>query len=64
ELVDTIPGELTDPFWEPHKRPAQDDLGARIFRTLRTSSLIAPGDVSALKDRLLELARASHESLR
>ncbi len=63
ELVDMIASELTDTFWEPHKRPAQDALGARIFRTLRTSRLIAPGDVSALKDRLLELARANHERL-
>ena len=63
ELVDMIAGELTDTFWEPHKRPAQDALGARIFRTLRTSRLVAPGDVSALKDRLLELARANHERL-
>lgn len=63
ELVDMIASELTDTFWEPHKRPAQDALGARIFRTLRTSRLIALGDVSALKDRLLELARANHERL-
>ena len=63
ELVDMIASELTDTFWESHKRPAQDALGARIFRTLRTSRLVAPGDVSALKDRLLELARANHERL-
>ena len=63
ELVDMIAGELTDTFWEPHKRPAQDALGARIFRTLHTSRLVAPGAVSALKDRLLELARANHERL-
>ena len=56
-------GELTDTLREPHKRPAHDALGARIFRTLRTSRLVAPGDVSALKDRLLELARANHERL-
>ena len=31
ELVDTIAGELTDTFWGPNKRPAQDALGARIF---------------------------------
>lgn len=63
ELVDMIADELTDTFWEPHKLPAQDALGARIFRALRTSRLMAPGDVSALKDRLLELARANHERL-
>ena len=63
ELVDMIAGELTDTFWEPHKRPAQDALGARIFRTLRTSRLVLPSDASALKDRLLELARANHERL-
>jgi type I restriction enzyme R subunit len=63
ELVDMIADELTETFWEPHKRPAQDALGARIFRTLRTSRLVASGDVSALKDRLLELARANHERL-
>ena len=63
ELVDMIAGELTDTFWEPHKRPAQDALGARIFRVLRTSRLVLPADVSALKDHLLELARANHERL-
>jgi len=63
ELVDMIAGELTDTFWEPHKRPAQDALRARIFRILRASRLIVPGDVSALKDRLLELARANQERL-
>lgn len=63
ELVDMIAGELTDTFWEPHKRPAQDALGTRIFKTLRASRLVAPGDVPALKDRLLELARANHERL-
>lgn len=63
ELVDMIASELTDTFWEPHKRPAQDALGTRIFKTLRASRLVAPGDVPALKDRLLELARANHERL-
>ncbi len=63
ELVNMIAGELTDTFWEPHKRPAQDALGARIFRVIHISRLLAPGDVSALKDRLLELARANHERL-
>ena len=63
ELVDMMAGELTDTFWEPHKRPAQDALGTRIFRTLRTSRLVAAGDASALKDRLLEMARANHERL-
>ena len=63
ELVDMIADELTDTFWEPYKRPAQDALGARIFRTLRTSRLIVPSGVSALKDRLLELARANHGRL-
>ncbi|MFY3974811.1 type I restriction endonuclease subunit R [Achromobacter xylosoxidans] len=63
ELVDMIAGELTDTFWEPHKRPAQDALGTRIFKTLRASRQVAPGDVPALKDRLLELARANHERL-
>jgi len=38
-------------------------LGARIFRALRTSRLVPPADVSALKDRLLELARANHDRL-
>jgi len=63
ELVDMIADELTDTFWEPHKRPAQDALGTRIFRLLRTSKLVPAGDASALKDRLLALARANHEKL-
>ncbi|MGZ8183636.1 MAG: type I restriction endonuclease subunit R [Methylobacter sp.] len=63
ELVDMIVDELSDTFWEPHKRPAQDDLGARIFKLLRHSRLVPPGEASALKDHLLELARANHERL-
>lgn len=63
ELVEMIADELTDTFWEPHKRPAQDALGARIFRALHGSRLLAPSAVSALKDRLLELARANHQRL-
>lgn len=63
ELVDTIVGELTDTFWEPNKRPAQDALGTRIFRGLYASRLVAPAEASVLKDRLLELARANHSKL-
>ncbi|MGZ8220962.1 MAG: type I restriction endonuclease subunit R [Methylobacter sp.] len=63
ELVDMIVDELSDTFWEPHKRPAQDDLGARIFKLLRHSRLVPSGEASALKDHLLELARANHERL-
>jgi type I restriction enzyme, R subunit len=63
ELVDMIVDELSDTFWEPHKRPAQDALGARIFKLVRYSRLVPPEEASALKDHLLELARANHERL-
>ena len=63
ELVDMIAGELTDTFWEPHKRPAQDALGARIFAALRAARLVPSANVSALKDRLLELTRANQANL-
>jgi type I restriction enzyme R subunit len=63
ELVDMMVDELSDTFWEPHKRPAQDALGARIFKLLRHSKLVPPGEASALKDHLLELTRANHERL-
>ena len=63
ELVDLIAGELSDTFWEPHKRPAQDALGSRIFRLLKSTRLGFLVEVPALKDRLMELARANHEKL-
>jgi len=63
ELVDMISSELTDTFWEPYKRPAQDALGAQIFSALRGSRLVPSNEVPALKDKLLELARANHERI-
>lgn len=63
ELVDLISDELSDTFWEPHKRPAQDALGSRIFRLLKSSRMGFSVDVSALKDHLMDLARANHEKL-
>lgn len=63
ELVDMIASELMETFWEPHRRPAQDALGSRIFRLLMSSKLVSVAATSALKDRLLELARANHQRL-
>ena len=63
EVVDMVADELTDTFWESHKRPAQDALGARIFKALRTSHLLPTANAPALKDRLLALARANHARL-
>jgi type I restriction enzyme R subunit len=58
--MDAVP---PDRFWEPFKRPAQDALGACNFRALYASRLVPPAEASALKDRLLELARANHDRL-
>lgn len=63
EVVDMIADELTDTFWEPYKRPAQDALGARIFTTLIASKLVPRAASSALRDHLLNLARANHDKL-
>jgi type I restriction enzyme R subunit len=63
ELVDMIASELTDTFWEPHRKPAQDALGTRVFRLLIASKLVAIAKASAIKDQLLELARANHQRL-
>jgi len=63
EVVDMVADELSDTFWESYKRPAQDALGARIFKALRASRLVALAHAPALKDRLLALARANHERL-
>ncbi|MDD2774773.1 MAG: type I restriction endonuclease subunit R [Gallionella sp.] len=63
ELVGLITCEISDTFWEPHKRPAQDALGSQIFRLLKLKRMRFLVDVSALKDRLMELARANHERL-
>lgn len=63
DIVDMIVGELTPFFWEPHRLPAQQALGARIFGTLHQSHIFTQGSLSSLKDRLLELARANHQRL-
>jgi type I restriction enzyme R subunit len=63
ELVDMILAELSATFWEPHKRPAQEALGSRIFALLRASRLVPRDATAALKDRILDLARANHERL-
>jgi type I restriction enzyme R subunit len=63
ELVDMIVGELTAPFWEPHRLPAHQALGARIFGSLHRSRMFPQASLSSLKDRLLELARANHQRL-
>lgn len=58
--MDAVP---PDRFWELFKRPAQDALGACIFRALYALRLVPPAEASALKDCLLELARANHDRL-
>jgi type I restriction enzyme R subunit len=63
ELVDMIASELTETFWEPHKRPAQDALGARIFKMLVASKLVPRPAIAALRDHLMDLARANQDKL-
>jgi len=65
EMVDMIADEsAVDTFWEPHKLPAQEAMGREIFRRIRRAGIIPNRQASALKDRLLELARANHKKLR
>lgn len=64
ELVDMIAGELSDTFWEPHKRPAQDALGTQLFKLIIASRMVLRPDVPALRDRLMDLAKANSEKLR
>ncbi len=64
ELVDMIADEMSDSFWEPHKRAAQDALGTRIFKALHASRLLALPQSQALKDRLLQRAKANQDKLR
>lgn len=63
EVVDMIVGELTPSFWEPHRLPAQQALGSRIFGALHKSRMFPVSALSSLKDRLLELARANQQRL-
>lgn len=51
------------PFWKPNKKPAQDALQCAIFERLIASRLIEMGQVEALVDKLMELARANHHRL-
>ena len=63
ELVDMISAELSDTFWEPHKRPAQDALGTRLFRLLVSSKQVPRAAIPALRDKLMDLARANSSKL-
>ncbi len=64
ELVDMIAGELSDTFWEPHKRPAQDALGAEIYKLLVASRVFPRPGIPALRDQLIVLARFNTEKIR
>ena len=63
ELVDLISDALMPGFWEPSKLSAQDGLGTRLFSALYKSRLLPLDHIAALKDKLLELARANHDKL-
>ena len=63
EIVDHIASELTETFWKPNKKPAQDALQCAIFERLIASGLVEMGRVEALVDKLMELARANHHRL-
>ena len=63
ELVDMITSEITETFWEPHKRPAQDGLGTQLFKLIVASKVVARSDAPALRDQLMSLARANSDKL-
>lgn len=65
ELVDLIAERADSPsFWEPHKLPAQEGLGAELFRLIRRCGIAGlASQAAALKDQLLELARANQRRL-
>ena len=62
-LVGMIADELTPNFWEPHKIPAKEALGTKLFREIRASKLVPNDQAAALKDGLLDLAKANHKKL-
>jgi len=63
ELVDLISDELMPGFWEPYRRADQDALGTGLFRAMFSSRLLPRDCLPALRDQLLELARANHDKL-
>lgn len=62
-LVAMIVDELTPNFWEPHKIPAKEALGTKLYKEIRASKLVPSDKAAALKDGLLNLAKANHKKL-
>lgn len=67
ELVALLTQELQDNrrLWSPHKRAAQEALHGRLFDHLMClrPPLVDAGQAVVLADRLMQQARASHETL-
>jgi type I restriction enzyme R subunit len=65
ELVDLIAERAeSSSFWEPHKLPAQEGLGAELFRLIRRCGMAGLASKAAeLKDLLLEVAKANQRRL-
>jgi type I restriction enzyme, R subunit len=67
ELVDLLVQELQGNrgIWNPSKRADQDNLNAQVFEHLMRlrPPLVDTEKAGALADRLLEQARASHDTL-
>jgi type I restriction enzyme R subunit len=65
ELVDLIAERAnSSSFWEPHFLPAQEGLGSDLFRLIRRCGIAGLAEnAAALKDQLLELARANQRRL-
>ena len=62
-LVLMIIAEITENFWEPHKLPAQEALGTKLFKAIRAAKIVDDDQAKALRDRFIELARANHQKL-
>jgi len=67
ELVDLLVQELQGnrDIWSPHKRAAQEDLNTQLFEHLMRlrPPLVDTDKAGVLADRLMEQARASHDTL-
>lgn len=64
ELIDMISQDLHIPdFWKPAHIPDQESLQGRLFEQLYARDLLPSEQLDATVDKLMELARANHQTL-
>lgn len=63
-LVEHISREVKTPsFWEPHRRPMQEELEQALFERIVDSDLLEIDQIEPLVDKLRDLARANSYKL-